>query len=472
VDRAGNLIRIGGHELDLARGVLTRDGAPVHLRAKSFALLCYLVAQRGRVVGKQELLDAVWPEVTVTEDSLTQAIRDLRRVLGDGAVRTEARRGYATVTETAAAPVRAMSLILRPAEVPTGGAPGAAFQAEVASSLAAALGRYSLITLRAEGRTDFVLRLAARRSGRDMTLSVQLEGTDQVLVWGETHRLPRRAMTQTLGALAHRVTSRMLLDTARHGEALPLAERSPVQLLAIGIGGVHASGQDEVARVIACLDAAIAADPGLVLARSYRAEARVLHAAFGEDPDAMVEEVLGDARLAVAQAPDEARCHRVLSVLLGWRGDLDGAEMAARQALRLNPWDADCMAHLGVIVTQRGNPAEGLTLMEAAADLNPLHPEWFHHQFALAHYLLGDPAAALAHLEAWSRQSPWRFLRAAACAAALGDIARAQRHLAAARALSPGFDPVAIAGEIYGFERPDDKARLLADLATALAAEG
>lgn len=87
-------MRIGGHELDLGRGLLRRDGQPVHLRAKTFALLSHLARHAGRVLTKEELLDAVWPDVTVTEDSLTQAIRDLRKVLGEDAIRTVPRRGY------------------------------------------------------------------------------------------------------------------------------------------------------------------------------------------------------------------------------------------------------------------------------------------------------------------------------------------------------------------------------------------
>ena len=81
-------MKIGAHDLDLDRGLLIRDGQPVHLRAKTFALLAYLARNAGRVIGKDELLSAVWPDVIVTEDSLTQAVSDLRRVLGSEVPRT------------------------------------------------------------------------------------------------------------------------------------------------------------------------------------------------------------------------------------------------------------------------------------------------------------------------------------------------------------------------------------------------
>ena len=87
-------MRIGQHDLDLLNGTLVHDGERVHLRAKTFALLSYLAKNAGRVIGKDELIAAVWPDVTVTEDSLTQAISELRRVLGDRVLRTVPRRGY------------------------------------------------------------------------------------------------------------------------------------------------------------------------------------------------------------------------------------------------------------------------------------------------------------------------------------------------------------------------------------------
>ena len=90
----------------------TRDGALVPVRAKTFALLAHLAANAGRVLGKAALLDAVWPDVTVTEDSLTQAVRDLRRAIGD-------ERGE--VVRTIAAP----RLSLRASRSPTRSCPAA-----------------------------------------------------------------------------------------------------------------------------------------------------------------------------------------------------------------------------------------------------------------------------------------------------------------------------------------------------------
>jgi len=85
-------------ELDVERKALRRAGRPVAIQPKPFDLLVYLIRHRDRVVPKEELLEALWPDVVVTEGSLSRAVSVARRALGDqhqGAlVRSVARRGY------------------------------------------------------------------------------------------------------------------------------------------------------------------------------------------------------------------------------------------------------------------------------------------------------------------------------------------------------------------------------------------
>jgi len=96
----------GAFTLDVARGTLNRDGVESRLRPKAYAVLRYLVAHPGRLVGKQELLDAVWGSTVVTEGSLTQCVIEIRRALGDAEqrlLRTVPRQGFlfdAAVTAT------------------------------------------------------------------------------------------------------------------------------------------------------------------------------------------------------------------------------------------------------------------------------------------------------------------------------------------------------------------------------------
>ena len=82
---AGRAIyRFEGFVLDLVRGALFDPrGAELRLRPKAYALLRHLVENAGRLIGRDEILAAVWPAVFVTEDSVTLRVRELRRALDD-----------------------------------------------------------------------------------------------------------------------------------------------------------------------------------------------------------------------------------------------------------------------------------------------------------------------------------------------------------------------------------------------------
>jgi len=87
----------GAFRLDLSRACLLSNGEEVKLRPKSYEVLRFLVDNPGRVVTKKELTEAIWPDAFVTDDSLVQCIRDIRRALADDpprVIKTVARRGY------------------------------------------------------------------------------------------------------------------------------------------------------------------------------------------------------------------------------------------------------------------------------------------------------------------------------------------------------------------------------------------
>ncbi|MDF2465810.1 MAG: hypothetical protein K0Q43_4045 [Ramlibacter sp.] len=100
---AANRLPLGDFVLDLAAGELfTARGQLAGLRKQALDVLLALGRRPGQVVSKDDLIQLVWPNVVVSEGSLTQAIADIRRVLGDGehlVVRNVARRGYMLVPD-------------------------------------------------------------------------------------------------------------------------------------------------------------------------------------------------------------------------------------------------------------------------------------------------------------------------------------------------------------------------------------
>ena len=82
--------------IDLDRATLSRGGDEVRLRPRTFDVLVYLVRNAGRLISKQELFEAVWGDVAVTDDSLVQCLVEIRRALegSQEIVKTVRGRGY------------------------------------------------------------------------------------------------------------------------------------------------------------------------------------------------------------------------------------------------------------------------------------------------------------------------------------------------------------------------------------------
>jgi class 3 adenylate cyclase/DNA-binding winged helix-turn-helix (wHTH) protein/tetratricopeptide (TPR) repeat protein len=92
-----DILRFGSFALHRARGQLIGENGPVALRPKSFALLCHLVEQAGRLLAKDELAEAVWKGAAVTDESIARCVSDVRKVLGDRhgqLIKTLPGRGY------------------------------------------------------------------------------------------------------------------------------------------------------------------------------------------------------------------------------------------------------------------------------------------------------------------------------------------------------------------------------------------
>ena len=113
--RAKQLYEFGPFSLDAAERILFRDGQPMPLTPKAFDLLLVLVENSGHLVGKDELMQRLWPGAFVEEANLPNNISLLRKALGDDTsghqyIETVPRRGYRFVAKV-------MELSSEPAEL-------------------------------------------------------------------------------------------------------------------------------------------------------------------------------------------------------------------------------------------------------------------------------------------------------------------------------------------------------------------
>ncbi len=105
------MIRFGSFQIDQRTWLLTLDGCAVDLSPRLVEILGHIVSRSGEIVTKDELLERFWPDVHITENTLTRAIADIRKAIGEDAsqpkvLETVSRRGFrfvgAAATMTAA----------------------------------------------------------------------------------------------------------------------------------------------------------------------------------------------------------------------------------------------------------------------------------------------------------------------------------------------------------------------------------
>jgi DNA-binding winged helix-turn-helix (wHTH) protein len=99
-------LRFGDCEFDPDTREVFRDGKPVHVSPKAFALLAALIERRPKAISKDEIHKLLWPDTFVSDANLPNLVAELREVLGDDAheprvIRTVPRFGYAFRAEAA-----------------------------------------------------------------------------------------------------------------------------------------------------------------------------------------------------------------------------------------------------------------------------------------------------------------------------------------------------------------------------------
>lgn len=105
----------GPFKLDPSTPFLLRDDQPVSLTVKALETLTVLVERSGRVVSRDELIEAVWPDVAVEENNLSVNISFLRKALGETPegkkyIETVPRRGYRFVAPVRVVPIESLEI--------------------------------------------------------------------------------------------------------------------------------------------------------------------------------------------------------------------------------------------------------------------------------------------------------------------------------------------------------------------------
>ncbi|TGQ66845.1 transcriptional regulator [Mesorhizobium sp. M00.F.Ca.ET.186.01.1.1] len=478
--------QIGSAILDLERGTLRRDGEIVPIRPKTFDLLAFLVRNPGRVLSKDELFEAVWPRSTVTEDSLTQCVRDVRKCIGDEAqslVRNVPRRGYifqpaddsrspgsATVPAKRTPEPMVAILPFRVNAADTAAKPlfdGAV--EEIINALSyfktiAVLARHSAFALAQYSDQD--ISATAERLGADFVAEGTVEsfdgGYNARVVLSETVS-GRRVWAQVFSfkmseifAFHRTVAQRIAMALVANIESAAMRRVSPVAAANVeayvhilrGIALLRSYGEGVNQQARGHLLRALELDPVSGLAHAYLALADTIIGGYISAPRSVLDQAHNRALHGIGLSPDEARCHRILALILVYRNDFEAAAQHFGRALELNPYDADTLAQTGFFQALCGNAEAGLALLDQAIQLNPMHPHWYYFDRGEALLIAGRYREAALSFSCLPLKSVWYWGRLAACYALDGDIEKARSCAQAGREAEPGLTAEAIVADL------------------------
>ncbi len=463
--------------LDTTRGTLRGPGgAELVLRPKGIALLRYLLERPGVLHAREALLDALWPGLAVTDDSLTQCVGDLRRALGDRAtavLRTLPRRGYMLATPVrreaaspsppvptptptgaaAAMPLDGDLLVLEALEPASDDAEGRRVARVLDAELLAAFSQSEMIAVQARTATplppeSYHLSGAVRLAGAEPLLSLRLMEADTGrILWADQVTLPPPGRREE--ALAFLFAR---LEALVNGEARRRARRKPPEALRaydfVRLGyALYGRGEAaDVQEAEQHLLRAIAMDPGIAVAHAYRALILIRRAMFGlgeQEVTAERRQALDCARRAVELKPRSGLCLAALAYALAIAHQWDAALENARTAVGLSTLSAiSARTTAASALAISGAPEEAVDALQATIALDPFCPPGPRHVLGTALLLAGRQAEALVEL----RRAALHMPNFASClrsllivAAEMGQIEEARQALVQLRHLKPSW---------------------------------
>jgi TolB-like protein len=486
-DVTPSIVPLGALTLDLWRGRLTGPDGDIPLRAKSFTLLTYLVQHQGRVLTKEELMAFVWPNVIVSDESLTQCVHDLRRALGEngsGLLRTIPRRGYMLDIKDNADALQAVpgSIAVLPfaLEGPDTAADQVLFDGlthDVIGRLARmrsffVIGRGSCFALRhmADRPVELGQRLqvayavtgrVVRRGGRFRLYVDLLDCADGQLLWTETcdmatDQIMLAAETlpdQIAASIQREVTTSELQRAATTPENL---QPNAWRLFHLGLHNLSYDGEDRLAAALALFQQATLLDPGFARAHAFQSFCHFNQVMFACSPGQShaVDAANTTARAALQADPSSPVAHWAQGRALWLQKDRAAAIGHLRQALELCPSFPNAHYMIGFTEAHQGDAAQAIDDLTIAEALSPVDPTSASLQVAKATALarLGDTDAAIKlALRACRQHNGLDQLQghAALLLAGLGAVDDARAILAKAPADQTDFRAATLFSTIY-----------------------
>ncbi len=408
-----------------------RDGDdPVAIEPGVFSVLAYLIENRDRVVGKDELIEAIWDGRAISDGALNSRINAARRAVGDSGstqsvIKTLPRRGFrfvGSISEDQAPGASADLLASLPdkpsiAVLPFGNLSNDPeqeyFSDGITEDLITALSRIRRFRVVARGSTfsykghsfdvrhvaremdaRYVIEGSVRKSGNRIRLTVQLiDGGSGKHVWAERYDREVDDIFALQDELAIAIVG--AVEPAMGRLEQDRVTRKPPESLDAweayqqGTSFLHKRTAEDLAAARDLFQRAISIDPGFALAHAGKARGYLFNVLLGTTEDDG-EEAEKAALEAVELDPDEAETHLALGSVYYANRETERAISELEAAIDLNPSYAQAHHLLGASFAHTGRAKEALPHLLAAIRLSPKDAEIapFHARVAMAHLYL------------------------------------------------------------------------------------
>jgi TolB-like protein/tetratricopeptide (TPR) repeat protein len=479
--------RFGDCVLDIDRRELQRGSKMISIGPQVFDLLVYLVQNRGRVVSKDNLLEAVWGGRIVSESTLTSHINAVRKAIGDtgdeqALIRTVPRKGFRFVGEisevtspTVAEPKQPLALPDKPsiAVLPFqnfSGDPEQEYFADgIVDDMVTALSRMRWLFVIArnssftyKGRAvdvkqvgrelgvRYVLEGSVRKAANRVRITGQLIDTSTgVNLWADRFEGP----LEDIFNLQDQITTSVVGAIAPQLEQAEIerAKRKPTESLDAydyylrAMASYYLRTRETIGDALPLFYRAIELDPNFASAYGMAAWCYGWRKINGWMTD-RAKEIAETGRLARRAAElgqdDAVALSRGAHALAFVVGDLDTAATFVDRAIVLNPNLAGAWYASGWVRVWLGETDVAIDHFAYAMRLSPLDPHIIGMQAgtAFAHFLADryDEASSWADRALWAQANYLTTLVVAAASNALGGrLAEAQETIARLRELDP-----------------------------------
>ncbi len=477
-----------GFTLDVIRRTLRAADRDIELRPRSFDVLCCLLRHGGQLVTKDEVLRSVWPGITVSDESLTRCVSDIRLSLCDREqriIKTVPGRGYllavpvlrmvadnglaqfdGAARKTPTLPDRP-SIAVLPFTSMSADSDQEVFSDGITEDITTALcrlkgffviARNTMFTYKARpvdvrmiGRelgVRYVLEGSVRKAGNRIRVAAQLlEAETGSHLWGEHYdRLLEDIFViqdEITSSIVGRLGSELLVAEYARSSRKPPHSLNAWECVIRALFHAAQQSEEESRQAVTLLDRALADDPNYAQALGMKAWIMVFRAFQGwEDMGQVLAEVPPLIAHAMAVDNDELWPHLARGMVAFATRDNALAMMTLTRAVALNPNCVNAHGLLGIAHAFGGRSAEALKCIDYAVRLSPrdTYLSDFDLYYAFAHFQSARYELGLQFAQQAHRMRPghaYPLVLGTACAGHLGETKTGAMLLRELKAMVP-----------------------------------